>query len=408
MNEDLVSVIIPVYNREKSILKSIRSVLDQTYEFLECIVVDDCSTDNTKEVISRIEDTRLKYVKLEVNSGPSIARNVGIKKSEGKYIAFQDSDDEWAFNKLEKQIDIIKRDSQIGLVYCGYSYTKNGKTVKIPSDHYDISQLEGNIFETLWKGNKIGTPTILIKRECINACGGFVEKLHSLEDWEFVLRISEKYRIAYINEILVYVNYTPNSVNEQYEAQAEAIWYILNRYIEKKQQDISKIYLLFDKLTSMPYIKNQTDWESRIIPMIGSSGVAFKLIIMALEQKKKIEKVNLIFTKIADFDLLKKFIMNNIDTENEKFAIYGAGTIGIFLAQVLKMLNISFEYIIDQNDVFIQGFKIIKPSMVEDKICKIIITIADAAENKELDINLPSNIKRINIYDILITSPHKF
>lgn len=81
-----------------------------------------------------------------------------------------------------------------------------------------MGTLKGNIFETLWKGNKIGTPTILIKRECINACGGFEEKLHSLEDWENVLRISEKYRIAYINEILFYANYTPDSVNEQYEA----------------------------------------------------------------------------------------------------------------------------------------------------------------------------------------------
>lgn len=141
--------------------------------------------------------------------------------------------------------------------------------------------------------------------------------------------------------------------------------------------------------------------------MISSSNTAFKLILMSLEQKKKVQRINEILAKIADLNFLKQFIMNNIDIKNEKFAIYGAGTVGIFLAQVLKMLDISFEYIIDQNEIFIQGFKIIKPSMVEDRICKIIITIVDASENKKLDINLPGNIKRINIYDMLITSLYK-
>ena len=104
-----VSVIIPTFNRGNILLNSIKSVLNQTYKNLEVIVVDDGSIDNTKEEINKIEDERVKYIKLVNNSGGSNARNIGIKSASGKYISFQDSDDIYYPNKLETQIkNIIK------------------------------------------------------------------------------------------------------------------------------------------------------------------------------------------------------------------------------------------------------------------------------------------------------------
>ena len=103
-NEPLVSVIIPTYNRGRLILDSINSVLNQTYKNIELIVVDDCSTDNTEEILKSINDSRIKYVKLEKNSGACIARNKGIELSTGEFIAFNDSDDLWITTKLEKQL----------------------------------------------------------------------------------------------------------------------------------------------------------------------------------------------------------------------------------------------------------------------------------------------------------------
>ena len=103
-NKPLVSVIIPTYNRGRLILDSINSVLNQTYKNIELIVVDDCSTDNTEEILKSINDSRIKYVKLEKNSGACIARNKGIELSTGEFIAFNDSDDLWITTKLEKQL----------------------------------------------------------------------------------------------------------------------------------------------------------------------------------------------------------------------------------------------------------------------------------------------------------------
>src|SRR4030043_1337098 len=102
-----VSVIIPTYNRAHLVGRSIRSVLNQTYQDLEVIVVDDGSKDNTAEIVRGITDPRIVFLKHEKNRGVSAARNTGLKAARGKYIAFQDSDDEWLPQKLEKQLELF-------------------------------------------------------------------------------------------------------------------------------------------------------------------------------------------------------------------------------------------------------------------------------------------------------------
>lgn len=105
---DLVSVIMPSYNTAKFIKETIDSVLNQTYQNFEIIIVDDCSTDNTDEVVSAIKDDRIKYIKNEKNSGAAVSRNRALREAKGKWIAFLDSDDVWLPEKLEKQITFMK------------------------------------------------------------------------------------------------------------------------------------------------------------------------------------------------------------------------------------------------------------------------------------------------------------
>ena len=110
--KDKISVIIPTYNRAKSIIDSINSVLKQTYHNLEIIIIDDGSTDNTESLISNLNDDRIKYVKLNENKGANFARNEGIKIASGKYITFQDSDDLYHLDKIERQYkNLIKKKS---------------------------------------------------------------------------------------------------------------------------------------------------------------------------------------------------------------------------------------------------------------------------------------------------------
>lgn len=209
--KEKVSVIIPTYNRAHLIERSIKSVLNQTYEEFELLIVDDGSTDNTKEVVGRIKDDRIRYIQCGENGGAAKARNRGIAEAKYDYIAFQDSDDEWYPDKLEKQMKaMLEAPEDIGLVYCEYHYNGlNGLEDISPNREIPLEQKQGYIFPQLLAGNMIGTPVMLVKRECFEKVGVFNEKFPCMEDYELVLRIAKNYRIEFIPEILVevYANY---------------------------------------------------------------------------------------------------------------------------------------------------------------------------------------------------------
>lgn len=118
MEKDLVSIIMPSYNTAKYISASINSIINQTYKYWELIIVDDCSTDNTDEIVNKfLKDERIKYLKNEKNSGAAISRNKALKEAKGKWIAFLDSDDLWVPEKLEKQINFMEENNH------SFSYT---------------------------------------------------------------------------------------------------------------------------------------------------------------------------------------------------------------------------------------------------------------------------------------------
>ena len=137
---DLVSIIVPVYNSERFINDTIRTVQEQTYGNWELILVNDCSTDNSISIIEKYtkEDNRIKLINLECNSGAAIARNTGIEQATGRYIAFLYADDLWMKDKLEKQIEFMKKNE------CAFSFTdyefadengkKTGKIVNVPKE----------------------------------------------------------------------------------------------------------------------------------------------------------------------------------------------------------------------------------------------------------------------------------
>ena len=118
---DLVSVITPSYNSEKFISKTIESVINQTYKNWEMIIVDDCSTDKSNKIIENYikKDNRIKFLKLEKNMGPAVARNTAIREAKGRYIAFLDSDDIWLPEKLEKQLEFMNK-NDLAFTYSSY------------------------------------------------------------------------------------------------------------------------------------------------------------------------------------------------------------------------------------------------------------------------------------------------
>ncbi len=227
---DKVSVIIPTYNREKLIERSVRSVLNQTYENLEVIVVDDGSADKTEDVIKSIDDDRVIYYKQE-NGGAGKARNTGVILATGEYIAFQDSDDVFRSKKLEIQMEYIKKNPQYSMVYSSFLRHNADGTIRIIPEAFRYpGPLEGDIFYTLLQKNSVGAPTTLMKKECFEEIGGYDESLRSLEDWEFALRYSEGFYIGYIDEILVDVYEQAGSVSFNIDGYFEARCKMIGRY----------------------------------------------------------------------------------------------------------------------------------------------------------------------------------
>ncbi len=201
-----VSVILPTYNRAYCIKQAVDSVLYQTYPQWELIVVDDGSTDNTEEIIAACAaaDDRVRYYRQPCNKGVSAARNEGIRQAGYGYIAFQDSDDVWHEDKLEKQMRIFEERPETGLVYCAIQGTiQAGTLVRIPDASIDRQLLHGNLYRLLLQGNVIDAPAAVIRRDCVDRCGGFDEALSCLEDWELFLRIAKEYEIGYLDEVLV-------------------------------------------------------------------------------------------------------------------------------------------------------------------------------------------------------------
>ena len=185
ISKKLISIVIATYNRADSLGKSICSVLEQTYKTIEIIIIDDGSEDNTEEVVRNIKDPRIRYYRFNRNEGAATARNEGINMAKGEYIAFQDSDDEWLPDKLEKQLKVFEADIKtLGAVYSDMQrIRKNGNTEYWASP----TVTEGSIInknELEFKVRNIGIQSALIKKECFNKVGRFDERLPRLIDMD--------------------------------------------------------------------------------------------------------------------------------------------------------------------------------------------------------------------------------
>lgn len=204
MEKRKVSIILPTYNRAYIIKKSIESILAQTYTNYELIIVDDGSTDETENVIREINDERIRYSKFLANSGVCAARNYGIEVSSGEYIAFQDSDDIWHSDKLEKQMKLFELDKQVDFIYSKLRYCLNSnKSLILPNEEIAYSDKIGDIYAQLLWDNLIPFSSLVVKKKCLNTIGNIDDEFSALEDYDFVLRISKDYTAGFINEVLV-------------------------------------------------------------------------------------------------------------------------------------------------------------------------------------------------------------
>ena len=235
IKQSTVSVIIPTWNRAEMLVRSVKSVLAQTHQNLEVVIIDDGSTDDTEEQVARLKDERISYHCLSKNSGAAKARNIGVEKAQNSIIAFHDSDDVWVPDKLEKQLTYWYDHPEYVMVYCAISYydEKKAERVSFPFADIDRNQLSGNMYEFLLHRNTIDTPTILLKKETFLNAGGFDTLYPPLEDWEFNLRISQIGQIGYVDEPLVNSTITAGSLSSSVSAYYNSRCLILKKHLQE-------------------------------------------------------------------------------------------------------------------------------------------------------------------------------
>jgi glycosyltransferase involved in cell wall biosynthesis len=195
-----VSVIIPAYNAEGFITDTVRSALDQTYQDLEVIVVDDGSTDGT---LAQLESFGPRVrVHRQANSGVARARNTGVGLARGSWIAFLDADDVWLPHKIERQLAWATRAD----VPMSFTDRFNfGSIGDLPELQSIVTPMRGgDIFVPLMHGNFITLTSVMIQRELFEEMGGFYTGLNGTEDWDLWLRVAEQHPIGFVSEPLVY------------------------------------------------------------------------------------------------------------------------------------------------------------------------------------------------------------
>lgn len=239
-----ISIIMATYNRGKSIERAIISALNQSFKNFELIIIDDGSSDNTKEIIESIKDSRITYY-YKNNGGQSSARNYGIKRAKGKYIMFLDDDDEYVGDALERTLKKIK-ETDLKWIYCTqYLSVRKDEEVLVNRGN----GIKGDVYKYLLSGNFLGTGEIFGK-EVFEAAGYFDETLKIYEDKEMRIRIAKLgYGVDYLEGYIYKYYENESSVSSAYNNKNKRrirFYYAQKKIYDENKEFIEKDSELYD------------------------------------------------------------------------------------------------------------------------------------------------------------------
>lgn len=224
--KELISIIMPTYNRGYIIGRTIKNILEQTYQKFELLIIDDASTDQTQEVVNAFADSRIIYRKYNQNAGGAHARNVGIKLAKGDIICFQDSDDLWETDKLEKQLCEMRR-RKAGIIFSRIrTFGVDGTLLKItPEDRIQNTVI---CYNELLLGNIVPMTSLMIKKECMEDVF-FDERLPRFQDWDFTLQLLKKNQAYYFKHIVGTQYIQQNSITCNHDKALKAMDIIFDK-----------------------------------------------------------------------------------------------------------------------------------------------------------------------------------
>jgi len=237
MINPLVSVIIPTYNRPTYLQRAIGSTLNQTYENLEIIIIDDCSTQDISTVVNEFQDNRIKYFKNTTNQGSVFSRNRGLSICTGEYVNFLDDDDEILPQKIEFQIAKFKESNveNLGVVSCDMEYKR--KDINMLKKNH----LKGNIYKKLLKQYCIyGIHSMLIKKEFTPK---FDLNLKSSQEYDLSIKLASKCNFDYVPKRLAITHTSENQISFNYRKKIDGTKYLFKKYRSEFLRFGAKFYI---------------------------------------------------------------------------------------------------------------------------------------------------------------------
>lgn len=237
-SKGLVSIITPTYNRRDFIVDAIESVIAQTYSDWELLIVDDGSTDDTKDLITPyLQDPRISYT-YQSNHGQAYARQQALKSAKGQYVAFLDSDNLWLPERLEKEIVQLDANPDIDVCY--------GDLITIDEQGNELSRenmkrYSGDIAPLMIRQNFVSMNTTLIRKEAIERVGGFRSSVARGDDYDLYLRMSAESKFLYIKEYLAKYRVMENQISSNKEARFTSDFEIINHFIRNYPSAMSKL-----------------------------------------------------------------------------------------------------------------------------------------------------------------------
>ncbi len=238
----MVSVIIPTFNRRELLMRAVDSALSQTLGEIEVIIVDDGSTDGTEELFASCRDPRVRYHLLE-HRGACAARNAGLDLARGRYIAFLDSDDRWAPNKLEMQKQQLEA-SGADAVFCAFMRHDGADAVRFPAADTPEGQIS---YQQLLGGNLVSTQTIFGTAECLKQVR-FDERFPRMQDWEYAIRLAQRCRLFYFSDVLAELFVQPDSISRKPELGLKAIRLLLRKYRREFAESMPNTLLMLSTM----------------------------------------------------------------------------------------------------------------------------------------------------------------
>lgn len=233
----LVSVVIPAFNRERTISNCLNSVLGQTYKDIEVVVVDDCSTDHTVQVVRNHPDPRVRCIVLERNSGAQAARNRGILEAKAEWIAFLDSDDEWIDNSIEVRLREAEKQG-VDVVHSACYARYYPDTTLRP---YHIPVLFDNVYKDLLRRPGPLFQCLLVKKSALERIGYLDESIISFQEWDTSIMLARYYEFAFTPEpTFIYNHHDADAISKHTLRAAQGYEQVFNKHREDMLRLLSR------------------------------------------------------------------------------------------------------------------------------------------------------------------------